>query len=147
MNELEQICGRMLGILQQLELTLVEEQRLLSAGQVNPALLHRVTENKNEQLTTLQYVDQQRQRLAATLYAGIPPYGAFPGLHQIWLAITQLTENLSRNNYRNGLLLSQHFTHNQQVLTVLEEYQTQRRMYGPDGQSLGGGALGRRFSV
>lgn len=147
MNELEQICARMLATLQQLELTLVEEQRLLSAGQVNSALLHRVTENKNEQLTTLQHVDNHRQQRAAECDAGLPPYDLYPGLHRIWLAITQLTEGLSRNNYRNGLLLSQHVKHNQQVLTVLEEYQIQRRMYGPDGQALGGNALGRKFSV
>ncbi|WP_410015408.1 flagella synthesis protein FlgN [Sodalis sp. C49] len=147
MNELEQICARMLGILQQLELTLVEEQRLLSAGQVNTALLLRVTENKNEQLTTLQYVDHHRQQQAQASDAGNPPYEPHPGLHRIWLAITRLTEDLSRNNYRNGLLLAQHLKHNDQVLSVLDEYQTQRRMYGPDGQALGGSALGRKFSV
>lgn len=147
MNELEQICARILGILQQLELTLVEEQRLLSAGQVNTALLHRVTENKNEQLTTLQHVDQHRQQQALACDAGLPPYDLHPGLHQIWQAIILLTEDLNRNNYRNGLLLAQHLKHNDQVLSVLEEYQTQRRMYGPDGQALGGSALGRKFSV
>lgn len=147
MNELEQLCGRMLTTLQQLELTLIEEERLLSAGQVNSALLHRVTENKNEQLTTLGHVDGQRQQMARAFDAGIPPYDDFPGLHQIWRSITELTEKLSRNNYRNSLLLSHHIQTNQQVLSVLEEYQTQRRLYGPDGHAQGGSALGRKFSV
>ncbi len=147
MNELEQLCGRMLSILQQLELILVEEQRLLSAGQVNAALLHRVTENKNEQLTTLQYVDNLRQKAALLNDVGAPPYASYSELHHLWLSIMELTAKLSRNNYRNGLLLAQHLKHNQQILAVLEEHQTQRRLYGPDGQSLNGHILGRKFSV
>jgi flagella synthesis protein FlgN len=147
MNELENLCSRMLALLQQLELVLMEEQRLLSAGQVNAALLHRVTENKNEQLTTLQYVDGLRQKSAQSLGAGEPPYEDNTELHQLWLAITGLTKNLSQNNFRNGLLLNQHLKQNQQVLAVIEEHQTHRRLYGPDGQAENSHILGRKFSV
>ncbi len=147
MSELEDLCSRMLGILQQLELILLEEQRLLSAGQVNAALLHRVTENKNEQLVTLQYVDDLRQKSAQALDAGAPPYAAHLELHQLWLAITRLTQDLSQNNYRNGLLLNQHLKQNQQILAILEEHQSHRSLYGPDGQAQNSHILGRKFSV
>ncbi|WP_213991010.1 flagellar export chaperone FlgN [Sodalis sp. dw_96] len=147
MNELEKLCSRMLSILQQLELILMEEQRLLSAGQVNAALLHRVTENKNEQLATLQYADGLRKQAAQSLGAGESPYGSYPELHLLWQAITQLTANLNRSNTRNGMLLNQHMQQNQQIMAVLEEHQARRRLYGPDGQSQGGHILGRKFSV
>ncbi|WP_413724776.1 flagella synthesis protein FlgN [Sodalis sp. RH16] len=147
MNELEKLCSRMLGILQQLELILIEEQRLLSAGQVNSALLHRVTENKNEQLATLQYADGLRKQAAQSLGAGAPPYSSYPELHQLWQTITQLTASLHRSNTRNGMLLNQHMQQNRQIMAVLEEYQSRQRLYGPDGQAQGGYILGRKFSV
>ncbi|TKI08301.1 flagella synthesis protein FlgN [Martelella alba] len=147
MNDLELICAKMLGILQQLELILVEEQRLLSAGRVNAALLHRVTENKNEELATLQHADSLRQKTALIRGAGQPPYEAYPELQRLWQSIRQLTEKLSHDNFRNGLLLNQHLQHNQQILAVLEERQIQRRLYGPDGQSQSSHILGRKFSV
>lgn len=147
MNELEKICARMLGVLQQLELILVEEQRLLSAGRVNAALLHRVTENKNEQLATLQHADNLRQKVERDNAYDAPPYSRYPELRHLWQAIRQLTEKLNQNNYRNGLLLNQHLQQNQQILAVLEEHQTHRRLYGPDGQAQSNHILGRKFSV
>ncbi len=147
MNELETTFTRMLEILQQLELTLAQEQELLSAGQVNAALLHRVTENKNEQLATLQHLDRQREALAAASGADQPPYDGHPSLRAQWQTIAQLTENLNHHNYRNGLLLAQHLLLNQQMLAMLEQHQTQRRLYGPDGQARSGQLLGRKFSV
>jgi len=54
---------------------------------------------------------------------------------------------LSQNNFRNGLLLNQHLKQNQQVLAVIEEHQTHRRLYGPDGQAENSHILGRKFSV
>ncbi|XBS68383.1 flagellar export chaperone FlgN [Acerihabitans sp. KWT182] len=147
MNELEKLCARMLGVLQQLELILVEEQRLLSAGQVNAALLHRVTENKNEQLATLQYLDDQRQNAARGQGLTESAYGQYPELQHLWQTILRLTAGLSRNNTRNGLLLNQHLKQNQEILAVLEAHQARRSLYGPDGQAQNSHILGRKFSV
>lgn len=147
MNELDATFAQLMENLRQLEATLSQEQALLSAGQVNAALLHRVTEDKNEQLATLHHLDSQRERLAVETGAGQPPYADNRVLSRQWLQMLELTERLNQNNYRNGLLLAQHLMLNQQMLSMLEQHQTRRRLYGPDGQSCAGQSLGRKFSV
>ncbi len=147
MNELETTFAKMMDVLQQLEISLLQEQDLLSAGEVNAALLHRVTENKNEQLATLQYLDRQRESLEKDTGTSRPPYDDNPALNEQWLTIMDITEQLKQNNYRNGLLLAQHLVLNQQMLTMLEQHQTRRLLYGPDGQACTGQVLGRKISV
>jgi len=147
MNELVITFAKMMDVLRQLEFSLTQEQDLLSAGQVNAALLHRVTENKNEQLATLQHLDNQRELLEKGAGASHPPYDDNPTLNEQWQTIMGITEQLKQNNYSNGLLLAQHLVLNQQMLSLLEQHQTRRRLYGPDGQSCGGQILGRKISV
>jgi len=147
MNDLENTFARMMDVLRELELSLLQEQDLLSAGEVNAALLHRVTENKNEQLATLQHLDRQRESLEKDAGASRPPYDDNPVLNEQWLTIMDMTEQLKQSNYRNGLLLAQHLVLNQQMLTMLEQHQTRRLLYGPDGQSCSGQVLGRKISV
>ncbi|MEA9392610.1 flagellar export chaperone FlgN [Acerihabitans sp. TG2] len=147
MNELGITFAKMMDILHELALSLTQEQDLLSEGQVNAALLHRVTENKNEQLATLQYLDHQRESLEKLSGVSRPPYDDNPALKQQWQTIMDMTEQLKQHNYRNGLLLAQHLVLNQQMLSLLEQHQTQRRLYGPDGQACTGQILGRKISV
>ncbi|RLM27331.1 hypothetical protein BIY29_02980 [Brenneria alni] len=140
------ILTRIQDSLHQLDDILIQEQQELSAARVNAAFLHRLTENKNEQLSTLSHFDKLRIQMEQTLsiYA---PYDQDPELNNCWLAIQRQTRHLSQNNHRNGLLLEQHLKHTQDALGFLEK-KNQPNLYGPDGQShRQGNKLGRKFGV
>ncbi|MCL2895299.1 flagella synthesis protein FlgN [Brenneria tiliae] len=140
------ILTRIQDALRQLDEILTQEQQVLSAGNVNAAFLHRLTENKNEQLSTLDHFDKLRIQMEQTLSINAP-YELHPELNESWLAIQSQTRNLSQNNHRNGLLLEQHLKHTQDALGFLEK-KSQQNLYGPDGQShRQGSKLGRKFGV
>ncbi|MCL2899813.1 flagellar export chaperone FlgN [Brenneria sp. WC1b.1] len=123
----------MLTLLQQLQETLQQEELELSAGVVNSALLHRVTENKSEQLTSLRHFDVQRQKLEQQSNLSAP-YSEQSELHTLWSEIQLLTQALSQNNRRNDLLLRQHMKYTNEALELLKT-KSNNNLYGPDGYS------------
>ncbi|MFE8048590.1 flagella synthesis protein FlgN [Brenneria goodwinii] len=127
------VLQKMLGLLQQLQETLEQEELELSARVVNSALLQRVTENKSEQLTTLRYFDNQRQKLEQQNNL-IAPYAEQSDLHTLWSDIQALTQALSQNNHRNALLLRQHMKYTNETLELLRT-KSNNSLYGPDGHS------------
>ncbi|MFP1732030.1 flagella synthesis protein FlgN [Lonsdalea quercina] len=144
--QMNEVLEQMLNSLVSLKDILSQEQDELSARQVNPSFLHRVTENKNEQLSILKHFDNQRLTLDAQLSIR-PPYPDSPQLNAQWSRIHELTRELSQNNHRNGLLLNAQLENNQQLLGFLEQKQSQG-IYGPNGQAKNTGThLGRKFSV
>ncbi|MFP1735409.1 flagella synthesis protein FlgN [Lonsdalea quercina] len=144
--QMNEVLEQMLNSLVSLKDILSQEQDELSARQVNPSFLHRVTENKNEQLSILKHFDNQRLTLDAQLSIR-PPYPDSPQLNAQWYRIHELTRELSQNNHRNGLLLNAQLENNQQLLGFLEQKQSQG-IYGPNGQAKNTGThLGRKFSV
>lgn len=144
--QMNEVLEQMLNSLVSLKEILSQEQDELSARQVNPAFLHRVTENKNEQLSILKHFDNQRLALDDQLSVK-PPYPHSPELNAQWSQIHELTRELSQYNHRNGLLLNAHLENNQQSLAFLEQKQRQG-IYGPNGQTENSGShLGRKFSV
>lgn len=105
--QMNEVLEQMLNSLVSLKEILSQEQDELSARQVNPAFLHRVTENKNEQLSILKHFDNQRLALDEQLSVK-PPYPHSPELNAQWSQIHELTRELSQYNHRNGLLLNAH---------------------------------------
>ncbi|PWC22133.1 flagellar biosynthesis protein FlgN [Brenneria roseae subsp. roseae] len=141
------ILNHMQDSLRQLDDILTQEQQELSAGRVNAAFLHRLTENKNEQLSTLSHFDKLRIQMEQTLSINAP-YDQDAKLNEAWLAIQSQTRHLSQNNHQNGLLLEQHLKHTQEALNFLEKKNQPTNLYGPDGQShRQGNKLGRKFGV
>ncbi|WP_191091663.1 flagella synthesis protein FlgN [Affinibrenneria salicis] len=139
--------ARMQDALQQLDEILAQEQQELSAGRVNAAFLHRLTENKNEQLSILSHFDHQRLQLEQQLSISAP-YEQHAELNATWMAIHQKTRHLSESNHRNGLLLDQHLNNTQAAMSFLEKQASQQTVYGPDGQQQRPGSrLGRKFGV
>lgn len=127
------VLQKMLTQLQQLQETLRKEEQALSARKVGSAALHRITETKNEQLTTLRYLDSQRQELEQQ-HDVSAPYAEQGDLHLLWTQIETLTRDLSRNNFRNGLLLRQHMKYSSEMLALLKS-KSSHDLYGPDGHS------------
>ncbi|MCG8708886.1 flagellar export chaperone FlgN [Brenneria sp. 4F2] len=127
------VLQKMLASLHQLQDTLQQEERELSAKVVNSALLHRVTENKNEQLTSLRHFDLQRQKLEqeGNLCA---PYVEEDELYILWSEIQRFTQSLSQNNHRNAMLLRQHIKYTNETLDLLKT-KSNNNLYGPDGHS------------
>ncbi|MFE8153169.1 flagellar export chaperone FlgN [Brenneria goodwinii] len=141
------VLGRMQDALQQLDDILTQEQRELSSGQVNAAFLHRLTENKNEQLSILSHFDKQRLQIEQTLSMQAP-YASHTELNAIWMAIHERTRHLSQINHRSGLLLDQHLQNTQVAIDFLEKQTQEQNVYGPDGhQQQPGSRLGRKFGV
>lgn len=127
------VLQKMLGLLHELQETLQHEELELSAKVVNSALLHRVTENKNEQLTSLRHFDAQRQKLEQQVHLSAP-YSEQSELNALWSNIQSLTQALSQNNHRNGLLLRQHMKYTSETLDLLKT-KSNNNLYGPDGYS------------
>lgn len=128
MNKLLQ---NMLTILQTLQQTLAQEEQELSARTVNTTSLHRVTENKSEQLATLRHYDNERMQLEQQLNIKAP-YEGQEELNAQWSMIQMLTQLLSQHNHRNNLLLSQHMKYTDEILSLLKS-KTNSTLYGPDG--------------
>ncbi|AHF75724.1 Flagella synthesis protein [Sodalis praecaptivus] len=146
MKTLETLLAAMAELLIKLEATLAQEQQLLSAGQVNAPLLHRTTETKDEQLSTLQHMNHQRQLLEQE--TGLQaPYESDAGLHADWEIILNHTRALQQRNQRNGLLLDVHLKLNQRGLSTMSEQRSLSRMYDPTGHASAQALLGPKFSV
>ncbi|MEC5344837.1 flagellar export chaperone FlgN [Brenneria populi] len=127
------VLQKMLELLHELQETLQQEELELSAKAVNSALLHRVTENKNEQLTSLRHFDAQRQTLEQQNHLSAP-YSEQNELNALWSEIQALTQTLSQNNHRNALLLRQHMKYTNETLALLKT-KSNNNLYGPDGYS------------
>ncbi|ACS85322.1 flagella synthesis protein FlgN [Musicola paradisiaca] len=143
--QLEELLETIHNSLVLLQDILSKEQAELSALQINPAFLHRLTEKKNEQLASLKHYDTQRLRLEKELSIS-PPYSQSSSLNAAWNKIYVITKELSRDNRRNGMLLDAHLKNTQDALAFFEKKKRQD-IYGPDGQTRTGDKLGRKFSV
>ncbi len=144
--QMNDILERMLDTLITLQSILEHEQEELSAVRVNAPFLHRLTENKNEQLSILKHFDNKRLEMDKVLNVSAP-YHNIPEFNSAWLKIHDLTRTLSENNYRNGLLLDIHLKNTQEALNFFEQKKRQD-IYGPDGHSqTKGSKLGRKFGV
>lgn len=130
---MKNVLQKMLEQLRLLQDSLAQEEAALSARTVIPAALHRITENKNEQLTSLSYLDGQRQALDQQQRL-TAPYNGQPELQALWHEIQTLTRSLNRNNQRNGLLLNQHMKYTNEALAFLQSKRS-HDLYGPDGQA------------
>ncbi|BAE75337.1 FlgN protein [Sodalis glossinidius str. 'morsitans'] len=143
MKTLETLLAAMAELLTELEATLAQEQQLLSSGQVNAPLLHRTTETKDEQLSTLQHINHQRQALEQE--TGLQaPYVNEPVFRAGWKTIVVQTRTLQQ---RNGLLLDVHLKLNQRGLSSMTEQRSLSRMYDPKGHASAQVLLGPKFSV
>lgn len=146
MNTLDTLLAAMAELLTELEATLAQEQQLLSAGHFNAPLLHRTTETKDEQLSTLQHMNHQRQALEQET-GWQAPYVNDANLQAGWQTIVEQTRTLQQRNQRNGLLLDVHLKLNQRGLSSMTEQRSLSRMYDPKGHASAQALLGPKFSV
>lgn len=144
MEKLAQLLDKLLETLLTLNNVLDEEHHLLCSGQLPGVALQRVTDNKNQQLATVAWLEQQRP--AAEQHIGHQaPYSAVAALAQRWQQVQQLTQTLREKNLHNGMLLNQQIDHNTKALAILSK--NNKSLYGPDGQSRNTSMLGRKIGV
>lgn len=131
---------QMVETLQALNATLVQEQQLLCAGQVDAVHLQALTLEKENLLADLRHLDQRRRDTGEQ-----PPYAA-PQQAELWQTILTLTRQLHDMNQHNGELLNRHLSHNQQALGTLKSRHGQT-LYGPDGQTQYGLLNARKLRI
>ncbi|MDF7679651.1 flagellar export chaperone FlgN [Enterobacteriaceae bacterium ESL0689] len=144
MKKLAQLLDKLLETLLTLDNVLDEEYHLLCSGRLPGVALQRVTENKNQQLATVAWLEQQRPA-AEQAIGHQAPYAGQTMLADRWQQVQKLTRVLREKNQHNGMLLNQQIDHNDKALAILNK--NNKSLYGPDGQSRTGSLLGRKIGV
>jgi flagella synthesis protein FlgN len=133
---------------------LKQEQGLLVAADADG--LAALTPQKSELVQQLALQSAERHRALGeggfeAGEAGMEPWLAASGDQEAraaWEQLLELTREAKELNRLNGMLINKHLAHNQQVLGALRTQGTggEAAVYGPGGQTVGGGPS-KRFVV
>lgn len=140
MSRLSEILDHMTTILNMLKDVLDAEQQQLSAGNINGSALQRITEEKSSLLASLDYLEKQRRAEQEAQRC------ANDDVVDLWLTITEKTQQLRDTNQHNGWLLEGQLKRNRQALAILKPHQ-EPGLYGKDGQTSCAPRSGKKFSV
>lgn len=131
------------ALLQAFSETLDAEAVCLGSGNADGERLSELAASKQQQLSVLDRLENQRREHQRSQGFGVGSQGADRfadaiDMNEAWQRIRQLAERVRRTNRLNGHIISSRLEHNQQAIDFLNRA-IGGSVYGPSGESRHGG--------
>lgn len=134
MDKLYSILSQMKTSLGELEGVMIEELNQLCRPQINPVSLQILTDNKSQQLSTINYYDGLRRQEEAEMHISAP-YRQQVKLFSCWQQLSKKVESTKKLNLKVEELLNMHMKTNSHMKQIVTSVGASTSLYGSTGES------------